>query len=115
MSAQTPTLPIELSCEDVRALQQSDQSFAFIDCREADEYEVCRIEGATLLPMSELRDRLSELDPHRAERIVIHCHHGGRSLRVVNFLRQQGFPHAQSMAGGIDAWSERIDETVPRY
>lgn len=107
--------PIELTCEDVRSLQQSGEAFAFIDCREADEYEVCRIDGASLLPMSELRDRLSELEPQRAQRIVIHCHHGGRSLRVANFLRQQGFAHAQSMAGGIDAWSERIDPAVPRY
>ena len=99
----------------MHSLQQSGEAFAFIDCREADEYELCRIAGAALLPMSELRDRLSELETHRAQRIVIHCHHGGRSLRVAGFLRQQGFPQAQSMAGGIDAWSERIDPTVPRY
>jgi len=115
MNAQSPQLPIELSCEDVQRLQQSGEAFAFLDCREADEYEACRIDGATLLPMSEMRDRLGELEPHRAQRIVIHCHHGGRSLRVAAFLRQQGFPQAQSMAGGIDQWSERIDPTVPRY
>jgi rhodanese-related sulfurtransferase len=108
-------LPLELSCEEVHSLQQSGAEFAFIDCREPDEYEVCRIDGATLLPMSELRDRLAELEPHRAGRIVVHCHHGGRSLRVANFLRQQGYSQAQSMAGGIDGWSERIDPAVPRY
>ena len=108
-------LPLEISCEDVQSLQQSGEPFAFIDCREADEYDVCRIAGAKLLPMSELRDRLNELAPHASERIVVHCHHGGRSLRVANFLRQQGYAQAQSMAGGIDAWSERIDPTIPRY
>jgi rhodanese-related sulfurtransferase len=45
----------------------------------------------------------------------VHCHHGGRSLRVTQFLRQRGFAQAQNMAGGIDAWSLRIDPTVPRY
>ena len=108
-------LPLELSCEDVRSLQQAGAAFAFIDCRESDEYETCRIDGATLLPMSEIRERLAELEPHRGDRIVVHCHHGGRSLRVANFLRQQGYAQAQSMAGGIDAWSERIDPAGPRY
>jgi rhodanese-related sulfurtransferase len=108
-------LPLEISCEDVHALHNAGATFAFIDCREPDEFEVCRIKGATLLPMSELRDRLAELEPHRAERVVVHCHHGGRSLRVATFLRQQGFPQAQSMVGGIDAWAERIDPSVPRY
>lgn len=108
-------LPIEISCEEVRQLQQSDTEFALVDCREADEFELCRIDGASLAPMSELRDRLTELEPHRGQRIVVHCHHGGRSLRVAMFLRQQGFQQAQSMAGGIDAWSERIDPAVPRY
>ena len=60
-------------------------------------------------------DRLSELEPQRAQRIVIHCHHGGRSLRVANFLRQQGFAHAQSMAGGIDQWAVEIEPGMTRY
>ncbi|MFO1095550.1 MAG: rhodanese-like domain-containing protein [Planctomycetaceae bacterium] len=108
-------LPLEITCEDVHSLQNAGDTFAFIDCREPDEFEMCRIMGATLLPMSELRERLAELEPHRGGRVVVHCHHGGRSLRVASFLRQQGFSQAQSMAGGIDAWSERIDPTVPRY
>jgi rhodanese-related sulfurtransferase len=55
------------------------------------------------------------LAAHRDRRIVVHCHHGGRSLRVANWLRGQGFEQAQSMAGGIDAWSTEIDPAVPRY
>jgi rhodanese-related sulfurtransferase len=65
--------------------------------------------------MSEFTERLGDLEPHRNTRIVVHCHHGGRSLRVATWLRQQGFPQAQSMAGGIDQWSQEIDPTVPRY
>ena len=116
MRMANPTqLPLEVTCEEVQALRRAGTAFALLDCREADEYELCRIDGAVLLPMSELRERLGELEPKRAERIVVHCHHGGRSLRVAAFLRQQGFTRAQSMAGGIDAWSERIDPVVPRY
>ena len=73
------------------------------------------IPGTTLIPMSEIQQRVSELEPHRNSTIIVHCHHGGRSLRVANWLRQQGFAKTQSMAGGIDQWSTDIDPSVPRY
>ncbi len=96
-------------------MQENREPFFFLDCREPDEYETAAIPGATLLPMSELRERLEELEPHRDRRIVVHCHHGGRSLQVAQFLRRNGFEQAQSMAGGIDQWSQQIDPSIPRY
>jgi len=108
-------MEIETDCRSVRAGLAAGEDLLFVDCREADEYAVAKIEGAKLLPMSELAERIGELEPHRDRRIVIHCHHGGRSLRVANWLRGQGFSKAQSMAGGIDAWATEIDPTVPRY
>jgi rhodanese-related sulfurtransferase len=113
--AEQGDLPIELSVRDVVALRDDDAPFYFLDCRESDEYATARIEGATLMPMSAFVARVAELEPHRAGRIVVHCHHGGRSLRVARWLREQGFSQAQSMAGGIDAWSTDIDPNVPRY
>jgi adenylyltransferase/sulfurtransferase len=65
--------------------------------------------------MSQLAARVAELEAFRTRPLVVHCHHGGRSLRVANWLREQGFSQAQSMAGGIDQWSLEIDPTVPRY
>ncbi len=65
--------------------------------------------------MSELPARVGELAETLSKPLVVHCHHGGRSLRVANWLRTQGFPQAQSLAGGIDQWSLEIDPTVPRY
>jgi rhodanese-related sulfurtransferase len=109
------TLPLEVDCQTVHQMITQGASFLFLDCREQDEYEIARIEGAVLLPMSELQLRVEELESSRDARIVVHCHHGGRSLRVANWLRAQGFPNAQSMAGGIDAWSLEIDPDVPRY
>lgn len=108
-------LPLEIDCESVQRMQAAGEPFLLLDCRERDEYETAKIEGASLLPMSELQVRIDELEDRRNSLIVVHCHHGGRSLRVANWLRAQGFPMAQSMAGGIDAWSLRIDPQVPRY
>ena len=114
MPAPAPQLPIEITCADVQALRDALEPFLLYDCRETEEHAHCSI-GGKLIPMSELRERISELEPLRDERIVVYCHHGGRSLRVAAFLRQQGFAQAQSMAGGIDEWSLTIDPSVPRY
>ena len=65
--------------------------------------------------MSELGERVEELEPHRGDMIVVYCHHGVRSLRVTQALRGAGFVKVQSMAGGIDQWSLQVDASVPRY
>jgi rhodanese-related sulfurtransferase len=90
------------------------EKFMLLDCREPDEVATAKIMGSTHVPMREIPTRLAELGPQDA-RIVVHCHHGGRSLRVTQYLRQQGFDEVQNMAGGIDAWSQEIDPAVPRY
>ncbi|HEV2845033.1 MAG TPA: rhodanese-like domain-containing protein, partial [Thermoanaerobaculia bacterium] len=84
-----------------------------LDVRNPPEYEVCRIEGSKLIPLPELHNRLDELDP--SEVIVAHCHHGMRSARAVELLRQRGFSKAINLAGGIDEWSVQVDPAVPRY
>ena len=108
-------LPIEIDCATVKQRLDAQDDFFFIDCREASEHETCRIAGATLWPMSELATRVAELDPHKHREIIVHCHHGGRSLRVANWLRKNGFEKARSLAGGIEQWSLEIDPSVPRY
>lgn len=108
-------LPWEISCRDVERLQQTGEPFLLVDCREREEYEIANIPGAVLIPMSELEQRIGELNGQQADRIIVHCHHGGRSLRVARWLRMQQFEQAQSMAGGIDGWSTEIDANVPRY
>jgi adenylyltransferase/sulfurtransferase len=75
--------------------------------------EVCRIEGAEHIPMRQIPEHVGSLP--KDKRLLIHCHHGGRSLRVTEFLRARGYPAVSNVAGGIDAWSERIDPSVPRY
>lgn len=107
--------PLEIDVLAVKSMMDSDANFLLLDCRRTDEYEVARIEQAQLIPMDELSQRLDELEDHRDRQIVVHCHHGGRSLMVARWLREQGFPRAQSMAGGIEAWSVLVDPECPRY
>lgn len=107
--------PIEIDVHDVNQLMQSGEDFLFLDVRQPGEFETASLPGTVLIPLGELGSRLSELDAYRDSRIAVHCHHGGRSMRAVMGLRQQGFKGAQNMAGGIDAWSQVIDPQVPRY
>ncbi len=109
------SMPLEIDVHELQKLRSDGHQFLLLDVRETPEYELCRIEGSTLLPMSELGERLSELDPHRSGHVIVHCHHGGRSARVTQYLRDQGFSQTQNLAGGIDAWSLEIDPQVPRY
>ncbi len=111
----TAQIPLEIDCQSVKAKLDAGEPFCFIDCREAGEYQTVSINGATLLPMSELANRVNELESHRNSEIIVHCHHGGRSLRVTHWLRQQGFPNVKSMAGGIDQWAIEIEPGLPRY
>ena len=107
--------PLEIDVQAVKQALDDRQDFLLIDCREPQEYELVCIEGAQLIPMNETPQRLAELESHREKQIVIHCHHGGRSLQVAQWLRGQGFSHAQSMQGGIDDWAVQIDDSLPRY
>ena len=106
---------LEISPADVKARLERGDKFLLLDCREPSEHEVAAIAAARLLPMSELVDRVEELADWKQDSIVVHCHKGMRSLRVTNWLREQGFENVQSMAGGIEAWSLEIDPEVPRY
>ena len=108
-------LPSEVDVHFVKSLVDQGDDFLLLDCRENDEHALVRIEGSKLMPMSELMLRVEELGEHIERRIVVHCHHGGRSHQVTQWLRHQGFLGAQNMAGGIDAWSVEIDPQLPRY
>lgn len=110
-------LPIEITPAEVSALQKEGVALRMIDVREPAEHAICHIEGAELIPMQTVPQHLSsvrEMDQGDS-RIVVFCHHGMRSLSVVDWLRKQGIENCQSMSGGIDLWSVQIDPGVPRY
>lgn len=107
-------LPIEITPAEVSALLRKGAALRMIDVREPAEHAICQIAGAALIPMRSLPQRLPELVSDDS-RIVVFCHHGVRSLSVVDWLRKQGLDNCQSMSGGIDLWSVEIDPGVPRY
>jgi len=106
-------IPFEIQVEDLKAWLDEGREVTILDVREPYEHEICHLEGSRLLPMDDVAERWDELPGDRP--IVALCHHGPRSGRVVAFLRSQGLTQATNLAGGIDAWSLRIDSSVPRY
>ena len=106
--------PLEITPAEVQAKRDSGEPIRLIDVREPFEHALCRIEGAELIPMRAIPQHLNDLADIE-EPIVVLCHHGVRSLSVVEWLRRQGVENCASMAGGIDLWSRQIDPSVPRY
>ncbi len=106
---------MEIDCPSVKAKQDAAESFLLLDVREQEEFDFASLSGSTLIPMSEIQERVSELEPHKDKEIVVFCHHGGRSTQVMMWLAQQGYSTVKNMTGGIDAWSQLVDPTLPRY
>lgn len=104
----------EITAEELqREMSEKAGGVVLIDVREPHEWDIAHIEGARLIPLGQLPERLSELDGH-AE-IVTHCHHGARSMKALEILKGAGFGKVRSLAGGIDAWAERVDPGLARY
>jgi rhodanese-related sulfurtransferase len=110
-----PTDTLEISATDTAALVSAGEKVRLIDCREQDEWHLCRIEGAELVPLSQFAEQARTRFTDPGERVIIHCHHGMRSAQAAHYLRQRGLPMVWSMAGGIEAWSCEVDAAVPRY
>ena len=106
-------VPLELGPEELSQLLDGPNPPRLLDVREPAEHAHVHIAGSTLIPLNEMPRRVGELD--RAAPIVAYCHHGVRSRHAAQWLRAQGFAHVQSLAGGIDAWSARVDPSLPRY
>lgn len=106
---------MEITPEEARRLLEEGRA-KLIDVREPHEYRLARIDGAQLIPMHTVPQRLQELEAASDEAmLIVYCHHGVRSLSVVEWLRRQGVEQCVSLIGGIDLWSRQIDPQVPRY
>jgi len=109
-AVETSTADIQVE-ELKRRLDKGDDIFV-LDVREPHEYQIANL-GGYLIPLGDLPKRVNELDSSRE--IVAHCKMGGRSAKAVAFLRQTGFTKVHNLAGGITAWSDRVDPKVPKY
>ncbi|HVR36230.1 MAG TPA: molybdopterin-synthase adenylyltransferase MoeB [Methylomirabilota bacterium] len=106
--------PDEVTVHEMKlALEDAGLGIKVIDVRGPDEYEIAHIDGVPQVPLDELPRRFTELDPN--QRIYVHCKSGVRSMKAVRFLKEQGFKYAKSVNGGITAWAEQIDPSVPKY
>ena len=103
----------EVNATDLARELKENSELVLIDVREPLEWEICHIDGTTLIPLGQLPERLNELDGHKE--IVTHCHRGVRSMQALEILKAAGFSKVRSLAGGIDAWSTDVDPSVPRY
>jgi len=102
-----------MSARELKRKMDAREAFELIDVREPFEYEIARIDGSKLIPLGEIAERTDELQ--REQTIVVHCHSGGRSAEAVRLLQQRGFTNVYNLQGGIDAWSDEIDPSVPKY
>jgi molybdopterin/thiamine biosynthesis adenylyltransferase/rhodanese-related sulfurtransferase/molybdopterin converting factor small subunit len=103
----------EITPQEVKAKLDRGDKFQLIDVREPHEYQICNIPGAKLIPLGDLPKRVNELDS--AVELVAHCKSGVRSGKAVDFLKQAGFKKVKNMVGGILAWSDKVDPSVPKY
>jgi len=103
----------EIDAVALKARLDRGDKFQFIDVREPNEYQIASIPGAKLIPLGDVPKRVGELDPNTE--VIAFCKMGGRSARACDFLRQSGFKNVKNMLGGITAWSDKIDPSVPKY
>lgn len=104
----------EITATELNDLMQKEPDIQIIDVREPFEYEIASIPKARLIPLGEIVKRMHELDPSRTA--YIHCKSGGRSAKAIMQLKQNGYTgRLVNLKGGITAWSEEVDKTVPKY
>jgi len=106
------TVP-EISAREVKRMMDEQRPFVLVDVREPHEYQICNIPGSKLIPLGEIPRRMHELNS--ADEIVVHCRTGQRSAQAVGFLMQAGFRKIHNLQGGVLAWADEVDLTMPRY
>jgi sulfur-carrier protein adenylyltransferase/sulfurtransferase len=102
----------QLSVKDLKRRMDAGENLFVLDVREPFEYKIANI-GGKLIPQGEVPQRLAEID--RDREIIVQCKSGGRSQRIAEFLKQSGYPRVANLSGGILAWSDQIDPSVPKY
>ncbi|MEP6636416.1 MAG: rhodanese-like domain-containing protein [Acidobacteriota bacterium] len=114
MNATTQQQMPEITATELKQRLDQGDDIQIIDVREADEVAIAKIPNATHLPLGQVVNRMSEIDPSRET--VVHCKMGGRSARAIDALKRSGFTgNLINLKGGITAWSNEVDPSVPKY
>ena len=103
----------EIAPQELKARLDRGEPLILLDVRQDWETRLCRLDGATHIPIEEIEHRTEELNPE--DEIVVFCHQGVRSAAVSEYLRQLGFPKVRNLAGGLDLWARTVDPTMRRY
>lgn len=103
----------EMTVDELKKKFDAQEDFFLLDVREPHEIDICRIQGSTVIPMGEVADRLAEIP--KDKELVVHCRSGARSAKITAFLKGQGYAQAVNLEGGILAWAEKIDPSMPTY
>ncbi len=103
----------QVSPKQVKEMLDAGRNVKLVDVREPQEWDITHLEGASLIPLGSIPERMNELDT--ADDIVVYCHHGTRSAQAIKFLKKMGFEKLQNMSGGIDSWAINVDREMPRY
>jgi molybdopterin/thiamine biosynthesis adenylyltransferase/rhodanese-related sulfurtransferase len=104
----------QISVEQFKARMDAGDAPFLLDVREPHEYQITNL-GATLIPVGELEKRVGELAAHKNDEVVVHCKSGGRSQKAAVILKNAGFTNVSNLAGGITAWADKIDTSMPKY
>lgn len=105
----------QIRVEQLAEKLKAGEPIYLLDVRQPEEHEYCHLPDSTLIPLPELPSRVDEVHPPEGALVVVYCHHGVRSLSGAAILMRAGHENVASLAGGIEAWSVRIDPAVPRY
>jgi rhodanese-related sulfurtransferase len=105
--------PLQIDVSELDRIIRQNQQVTLVDVREPWEVQICTIAGSVNVPLSTLPQNLDRLSA--AGRLVVLCHHGGRSMQAVAWLRQNGFGNATNLSGGIDAWARQVDPAMATY
>ena len=104
---------MEITPEELQSKLKQGEKITVIDVRGPEEYSICHLKEALLIPMTQLKHHIHELNPN--DLIVLYCHHGIRSAQATLWFQKMGFENTKNLEGGIDAWAERIDPLMERY
>ncbi len=106
---------VEITPQELKTRLDKGGEFVLIDVREQDEFDICHLDNAVLVPLSQFQQQIEDLKSYTNKEVVCYCHHGTRSLQAALWMLKNGFNNVKSLKGGIDLWAREIEPEMERY